>query len=65
MGRKFEPARDKLALLNIRLNTVAKGEHITRIERLNRTIKERVRTTYNDLKRHLTNIAGVINREIV
>jgi len=51
--------------MQIELNAVTKGEHVPEIERLNRTIKERVRSIYNELKRHFTKVPGVLIREMV
>ena len=42
---KFEPSHSELSLLKNCLNTVAKGKHVTEIERINCTIKERVNVT--------------------
>ena len=61
-NRKFKPACGNMVLSKIGLSTVSKGDHVTKIERLNRTIKERVYATYNELHHHLTKISGVIIR---
>ena len=60
MDRTFEPARDELALLKIGLNTVAEGNRVPEIERLNRTIKEMVCASYNELKRNLNKLSVVL-----
>ena len=49
-----------MALLNIGLNTVSKGEQIPDIEWINHIINERVRATYKKINRNLTKITGVI-----
>ena len=64
MNSQFELACIELAPLNIGINTTSKVEHSTEIDRINCTIKKRVRATYNKLNLHLTNIAGVITREM-
>ena len=65
MNKKFESDCGALTLLHIGLNTFYKGKHIPDIERLNRTIKERIRATYKNINRHLTKILGMLIREMV
>ena len=40
--RQFEPARAALADVDIELNASVRNEHVPEIERLNRTMKERI-----------------------
>ena len=40
--KKFEPARSALADMDIEFNASVSNEHIPEIERLNRTMKERI-----------------------
>ena len=49
MDGEFEPLRGDLADVNVTLNTAGQDEHIGDIERFIRTIKERMRATYNML----------------
>ena len=63
IDRQFEPDRGNLALLNNGLSTVAKSKHAPEIYQLQITIKEIVLDTYNEIKRHFTNISGVLIRE--
>jgi len=49
MDNEFAPLRGALADLGIGLNETARDEHVPQIERYIRTIKERVRATYNTL----------------
>jgi hypothetical protein len=49
MDGEFEPLRDSLAELGIALNATSRDEHVGDIERYIRTLKERVRSTYNTL----------------
>ena len=60
MDRRFEPACNELALLKIGVNTVAKGYHVPEIEHINRTIKEMVCVSYNELKRHVNKLSVVL-----
>jgi hypothetical protein len=46
---EFEPLRADLADAQARLNITAEDEHVPEVERYIRTIKERVRATYNTL----------------
>ena len=45
----FESMRADLAVLGITLNTTARDEHVGKIERYIRTVKERVRSYYHSL----------------
>ena len=65
MDTHFEQVRGELALLYIFFNAISKGNHVSDIDRINRTIKERVCNTYNDLYRNLKCFAGVLIREMV
>ena len=47
MDGEFEPLRGDLADVNVTINTTGQDEHIGDIERFIRTIKERMRATYN------------------
>jgi hypothetical protein len=49
MDGEFEPLRGNLADANVTLNTTGQDEHVGDIERFIRTIKERMRATYNML----------------
>ena len=49
MDGQFEPIRGDLSNLGITLNTVANDEHVPKVERYIRTLKERTRATYNTL----------------
>ena len=49
MDGQFESMRGELSELGITLNTVSNNEHVPEIERYIRTVKERVRCTYNSL----------------
>lgn len=49
MDREFEPLRGDLAEIGVSLNTTARDEHVGDIEGFIRTIKERMRATYNTL----------------
>ena len=49
MDGEFEHVREYLNGQNIYLNTTARDEHVTEIERYIRTVKERVQATYNTL----------------
>ena len=51
--------------MKIKINTVANGDHVPEIKRLNSTIKERVRVLYNDLKSQFTKFIGVLTREMI
>ncbi|KAL7493808.1 hypothetical protein ACHAWT_003568, partial [Skeletonema menzelii] len=46
---QFESMRTEIADLHVRLHIVARDEHVPEIERYNRTIKERVRASYNSM----------------
>ena len=65
MDIQFEPSCGRPYLFRIWINTEAKGKHMSEIERLNRTLKKRVRVTYNEIKRNLTKIAVFIIRDMV
>ena len=62
---QFEPIRGDLAEMKIMLNTTSEAEHVGAIERLNRTMKERIRGVYNELMRVFGKIPGVMVRELV
>ena len=47
--KEFEPMRDKFAEMKIHLNAASDDEHVGDIERFIRTVKERVRATWNTL----------------
>ena len=49
MDGKFACIRGNLAELQIHLNICSNDKHLGEIERLNRTVKERVRGIYNTL----------------
>ena len=49
MDGQFEPIRGDLSTLGITLNTIANDEHVPKVERYIRTLKERTRATYNTL----------------
>jgi hypothetical protein len=49
MDNEFEHLRGDLAMMKIHLNVVSIGEHVSEIERYNRTTKERTRSVYNTL----------------
>jgi len=49
MDGEFEPIRGALASMGIALNATSESEHAPVIERYIRTVKERVRSTYNAL----------------
>jgi hypothetical protein len=57
MDGEFEPLRADLLGLGISLNIASHGEHVPDIERYIRTLKERVRSTYNTLPfKHIPNV---------
>ena len=62
---QFEPIRGDLADMGILLNTTAEAEHVGSVERLNRTLKERIRGIYNEMMRVFGRIPGVMIREMV
>jgi hypothetical protein len=49
MDGQFESLRDAMNATGVSLNIVARGEHVPEVERLIRTLKERVQWVYNDL----------------
>jgi hypothetical protein len=49
MDGQLEPMRGDLASVGVHLNTVSANEHVPEVERYIRTVKERVRSTYNTL----------------
>jgi hypothetical protein len=49
MDGEFETLRENLLDMRIQLNTTGRDEHVGDIERFIRTIKERIRSTYNTL----------------
>jgi hypothetical protein len=63
--RQFEPMRGEFADLQILLNTTSEAEHVGTIERLNRTLKERIRGIYTELMRVFGRIPGVLVKELV
>jgi len=44
MDSQFEPVRDKAHSMGTTLNMISADEHVPKIERCNRTIKERIRS---------------------
>ena len=54
MDGEFAPLGGELAALGVALNTTAQDEHVGEVERYIRTVKERMRATYNTLPfRHI------------
>jgi hypothetical protein len=49
MDDQFEPIRYKAAAIGMHLNVTSNEEHVPKIERSNRTVKERVRSVYATL----------------
>jgi Reverse transcriptase (RNA-dependent DNA polymerase) len=49
MDNEFEPMRAELMGIGIQLNTTTNDEHVPKIERYIRTVKERTRSIYNTL----------------
>ena len=65
VDRQFEPMRGEFADLQILLNTTSEAEHVGTIERLNRTLKERIWGIYTEMMRAFGRIPGVWVKELV
>ena len=63
--RQCEPSFEKLPLRKVGISTVSKRYHMPELDRINRTIEERVHDTWNELNINPTKIVGVLIRETV
>ena len=65
VDQKFEPARASITYMEIEINTLLQNEHVTYIERLNKTAKERIWSVYKDMIQVYCRVLDFLMRKLV